>query len=111
MNDTPPNWASGLWRDIGAPVVLLVVGGIGSAVVAWMRGIARRRRVRAEVEAVTADAARKCLDGVRQALWMLHRPELAEDDEMQARLAVTRHEIDEVRERLWLAMGHPRRER
>lgn len=95
----------GIWEDFGVPIVLATLFGAGAWARAWVRRI-RARRALAEVQ---MDATRRALDGVRQALWALHRPDDDTDEEMQERLAVTRHEIDEVRERLWVATGHKSR--
>jgi hypothetical protein len=102
MSDAASGWQAQLWHDLGVPAVLAG----GASLIAWARHMRARRRSERELRMVELDSTRKALDGVRQALWMLHDPTAQDTDDAHARLAVTRHEIDEVRERLWIATGH-----
>jgi hypothetical protein len=52
------------------------------------------------------DALRRIADGVRQAVWLLRRPETLQNQGVEDMLAVLQRDLDALRERLWVETGH-----
>lgn len=105
MSDAPATvWWSKLWEhfDIGA------AAGACVSLWFWLRRQIRRRKAREELEQIKLEAITAAADASRRALLICAQSGAAGylSDEERADLAVTRHRLDDARERLWIATGH-----
>ena len=87
------------------------LGGV-AALVAAMRAWWRRRRRKKRRETAEAEGIRKLLDAARYQMFLLTQPDgLVDQNDHEQRIWQLKHEIDDVREELWLANGHKSKRR